>query len=105
MMPSQTPLGEDAVRQVLERALELERQHGSSLAENQVREIARELSISPAAIDQALAEYRNSVSSGVTVHPTSGRWRPRVIAAVVFGITLAGLALVTFTARLFVQPH
>lgn len=104
-MPTQIPLDEEAVRQVLARALELERQHGSFLAETQVREIARELSISPAAIDQALAEYRSNVDNRAVVHPTSGQWRTRVVAAVVFGITLIGLALVFATARMIVPPQ
>jgi hypothetical protein len=97
-------LDEEAVRQVLARAVELERQHGGSLTEAQVREIARELSIPPAAIDQALAEYRSGVGRPIAVRTTARQWRPHVVLAVIVGIALVGMALAVVTVRIPVTP-
>ena len=93
-MPNQGPLDEDAVRQVLARAVELEYQRGASLTEAQVREVAHELSIPSEAIDQALAEYRDGVGRPRAVHPATRVWRSRVSVRAVVGVALAaGLTL------------
>lgn len=95
-MPIHDPLDEDAVRQVLARAIELEHQRGGSLIETQVREIARELSIPAEAIDQALAEYRDGVRNPVAVRTSRRVSRSRLIVGAVLGLGLVGLALATF---------
>jgi hypothetical protein len=92
-MPNQGPLDEDAVRQVLARAVELEHQRGGSLTEAQVREVARELSIPSEAIDQALAEYRNGVDHPAAVPAASRVWRSRVSVRAAVGVALVGLTL------------
>jgi hypothetical protein len=99
-MPTPIPLDEDAVRRVLARAVELERERGSSLTEIQVREIAQELAIPAAAIDQALAEHRDAVGSRVAPPTTRSRWRSRVVVAAIVGMTVVGLVLAFAVARL-----
>jgi len=89
---------------VLARAIELERQHGGMLTEAQVREIARDLSIPEAAIEQALAEYGNRVpaTSSATILPW---WRSRTALAAVFvGLALLAYVLAAVTVRLFPTP-
>lgn len=94
-MANQGPLDEDAVRQILARAVELEHQRRGSLTEMQVREIARELSIPSEAIDQALAEYRDGAGSPVAVPTSFHVWRSRLIVGAVLGVALAALASAT----------
>jgi hypothetical protein len=98
-MPTPTPLDENAVRQVLARAIELERQRSGTLTETQVREIARDLAIPTAAIDQALAEYRNGADNRVAVLPPSRQWPSRLVLGVMVGIALVGLALAFVSVR------
>lgn len=98
-MSNPISLNENAVREVLARAVELEREHGGALTEAQVREIARELSIPGAAIDQALTEYRNGASNRNAARASPRSSRSRVILAAMVGIAIIGLALAWVTLR------
>lgn len=98
-MSSPISLNENAVREVLARAVELEREHGGALTEAQVREIARELSIPSAAIDQALTEYRNRAGNRIAARAASRSSRSRVVLAAMVGIAILGLALAYITLR------
>jgi hypothetical protein len=95
-MPNPILLDEKAVRQVLARAVELERQGGGALTETQVRDIARELSIPESAIEQALAEHR---SSAAVQPPARRRWRPGLAVMVVCAIAVLALAFASVAVR------
>lgn len=99
-MSNPISLNENAVREVLARAVQLEREHGSALTEAQIREIACELSIPRAAIDQALTEYRNGASNRNAARASPRSSRSRVVLAVMVGIAIIGLALAWITLRI-----
>jgi hypothetical protein len=99
-MSNPISLNENAVREVLARAVELEREHGGALTETQVRDIARELFIPRAAIDQALAEYRNGASNRIAARASSRSSRSRLVLAAIVGIAIIGLALAFITLRI-----
>ena len=56
--PEDRPLDRPTADRIIQRALELDAQRADALTEAQLREIAAEMSLSPLALDQALAEYR-----------------------------------------------
>jgi predicted component of type VI protein secretion system len=60
--PEQRPLDRSTADQIIQRALQLDAERAESLTEAQLRDIASELSLSPAALDQALAEHRARAS-------------------------------------------
>lgn len=65
-----------AADRIIRRALDLDAQRGDKLTEAQLRDVAAQLSISDAAVDQALAEHRaTSVNEVGTASPPRSRWR------------------------------
>src|SRR4051794_7121077 len=73
--PEDRPLDPSAADRVIQRAMELDAQRAEALTESQLREIAAEMSLSPIALDQALAEYRARSGS---VEPAAGSRSSRV---------------------------
>lgn len=103
-MPSPASFDEAALRQVLARAVEIERERGGVLTEAQVREIARELSIPDAAIEQALAEHENQSAVVIAPSPSLPWWRSRVAIAVLVGLGLLAFLLMFVTMRIVPSP-
>jgi len=62
--PEDRPLDRPTADRIIQRALELDAQRADTLTETQLREIAAEMSLSPLALDQALAEYRARSGAG-----------------------------------------
>lgn len=97
------PLDRSTADQVLRRALEIDAQRADALTEAQLREIAAEMSVSPLALEQALAELRagSAAASGMTMAVPSASaglyWRAG--AGVSLFVLLGTLAAVA--SRLF----
>jgi hypothetical protein len=100
-MPNPGSFDEAALRQVLARAVEIERERGSALTEAQVREIARELSIPDSAIEQALAEYGNQSAVAVASSRRLPGWRSTAALAAFVGLGILAYLLVSVTVRIF----
>ena len=93
------PFDRSTADRIIQRALELDAQRADALSESQLREIAAEMSLSPLALDQALAEHRARSGTGDRVavaartSPVSWYWK----AGASFSLLLA-LAMIS---RLF----
>ena len=89
--------------QIIQRALELDAERADSLSEAQIRDIASELSVSPAAVDQALAEQRarrDEAASPAVIPPRPAvRWFTRA-STVISTIVVVGL-IAAMISRLF----
>ena len=101
--PDNRPMDRSTADRIIQRALQLDAERADGLTEAQVREIAAELSVSTAAVDQALAEQRAGSNPGDTAVAASSRpavrWYSRartVISTIVFAALIA-----TVISRLF----
>ena len=99
--PDNRPMDRSTADRIIQRALQLDAERADGLTEAQVREIAAELSVSTAAVDQALAEQRAGANSAVAVPSRPAvRWYSRA-STFIAAIVVVGL-IVTFVSRLFV---
>ena len=79
---------------IIQRALQLDAERADSLTEAQIRDIAAELSVSTASVDQALAEQRdlrNNANSPIAISAKPAvRWftRPSTVFSAIVVATL-----------------
>ena len=94
------PMDRSTADRIIQRALELDAERADGLTEAQVREIAAELSVSTAAVDQALAEQRAGATFAVATPPRPAvKWYSRA-STVISTIVVVGL-IATVISRLF----
>jgi hypothetical protein len=102
--PENRPIDRSTADRIIQRALQLDAERADGLTEAQVREIAAELSVSTAAVDQALAEQRagsNPADSAVAIPSRPAvRWYSRT-STFIATIVIVGL-IVAMVSRLFV---
>jgi hypothetical protein len=99
---SEKPLDRMSADRVIQRAIEIEAQRAESMTEEQVRAIAAELSISPMAVEQALAEQRAAQvpdDHSRSAAPVPARWYLRAGATLSFFVLMALVAVII--SRLF----
>jgi len=96
-------IDEEEAKKVLERALELDEAKQGSMSVEELRSVARDMSISPSAIDQALEEH--IASQGMAPVPEQPRGFRR-ISSVAIAAVLVVLALFVLVAimRLTTPP-
>lgn len=98
--PEDRPMERSTADRIIQRALELDAERADGLTEAQVREIAAELSVSTAAVDQALAEQRAGEASPAAIPPRPAvKWHSRA-STVISTIVVVGL-IATVISRLF----
>jgi hypothetical protein len=101
-----TPFDENAVRDILARAVELESKQRGALTELQVRDIARDLNIPDHVIDQALAEHLDASAAIAANRPGLPRWRKRAALMALATIGLIAIMLIFFSMALRISvPH
>jgi hypothetical protein len=99
-------IDEQSAKRVLERALELdEAKHGAFSAE-QLRDVARDMAISPSSIEQALEEQKHELQAAAVPAPEEPRgfkgfFRPSVVTLLV----LLALVILVAGVRVVVPPH
>ena len=95
-------LDEQTAKKVLDRALELDEAKHGSFSVDQLRDVARDMSISPASMEQALEEQRRESQAAAVPVPAQPRgfkrfFRPSVVTLLVLlalVVLLAGVRLV-----------
>ena len=101
--PDNRPMDRSTADRIIQRALQLDAERADGLTEAQVREIAAELSVSTAAVDQALAEQRtgsNLVNSAVAIASQPAvKWYSRA-STLISTIVIVGL-IAAMVSRLF----
>jgi len=101
--PDNRPMDRPTADRIIQRALQLDAERADGLTEAQVREIAAELSVSTAAVDQALAEQRadeNRANSAVAIPSRpAARWFSR--ASTVISVLVVVTLVAAFVSRLF----
>jgi hypothetical protein len=94
----QTRLSESAVRQILDRAIQLDASHAGALDAAALQSIAAEIGVSREAVEQALAEHHSETSEAQPESDFVARWRRRrrivsvvaaIVAILVVGTTIA----------------
>ena len=101
--PDKRPMDRSTADRIIQRALQLDAERADGLTEAQVREIAAELSVSTAAVDQALAEQRadeTRATSAVAIPSRpAARWFSR--ASTVISVLAVVTLVAAFVSRLF----
>ena len=101
--PDDAHVDRSTADRIIQRALQLDAERADSLTETQIRDIAAELSVSPAAVDQALAEQRAGKNNADS--PTSIPARPAVRwfsrASTVFSAIVIATLVAVMISRLF----
>ena len=101
--PDNRPMDRPTAYRIIQRALQLDAERADGLTEAQVREIAAELSVSTAAVDQALAEQRadeTRATSAVAIPSRpAARWFSR--ASTVISVLVVVTLVAAFVSRLF----
>ena len=105
-MPDENRLiDEQAAKKVLERALELDEARQGSLSVEQLRDVARDMSISPSSIDQALEEQKLASQAAMAPLPERLRGFKRFSNAAFVGIfVLFGLLILLASIRVVAPP-
>ena len=99
--PDNRPMDRSTADRIIQRALQLDAERADGLTEAQVREIAAELSVSTAAVDQALAEQRDSSNSAVAIPSRPAvRWYA-LTSTFIATIVVVGLIVTVVASRLF----
>jgi hypothetical protein len=96
------PLNQSTADRVIQRALQIDAERAEGLTEAQIREIAKELSVSNAAVEQALAEQRATTNRPLpaTHAPRPAvKWVSRTTA--IFSAVVILALVATFISRLF----
>jgi|SRR5215468_11177230 len=88
-------IDEHEAKKVLERALELDEARNGSMSVEQIRDLARDMSISPSAIEQALEEH--IASQGMPPVPEQPRGFKRMSGVMVAAVFVV-LALFVWVA-------
>src|SRR4029079_9162963 len=101
--PDNRPMDRSTADRIIQRALQLDAERADGLTEHQVREIAAELSVATAAVDQALAEQRadeTRATSPVAIPSRpAARWFSR--ASTVISVLAVVTLVAAFVSRLF----
>ncbi len=101
--PDNRPMDRSTADRIIQRALQLDAERADGLTEAQVREIAAELSVSAAAVDQALAEQRadaNRADSAAAIPSRPAvRWVSR--ASTVISVLVVVTLVAAVVSRLF----
>ena len=101
-MPNENHLiDEREAKRVLERALALDEARHGAMSVEQLRDVARDMSISSSSIDQALEEHIESL--GLDAEPEEPRGFRR-ISSVTLAAVLVALALFVLFAIMRVAP-
>jgi hypothetical protein len=95
------PLNQSTADRVIQRALQIDAERAEGLTEAQIREIAKELSVSNAAVEQALAEQRATTNRPPATHAPrpAVKWVSRTTA--IFSAVVILALVATFISRLF----
>ena len=99
-------IDEQSAKKVLERALELDEARQGSLSVEQLRDVARDMSISPSSIDQALEEQKLASQAALTPVPEQRRGFKRFLlsAPVVTISVLLALLILLASIRVAAPP-
>lgn len=101
--PHEAHMDRSTADRIIQRALQLDAERADSLTEAQIRDIASELSVSTASVDQALAEQRarrnNADAPAPIQRKPAVRWisRASMIVSAIVVITLVASVI----SRLF----
>jgi len=80
------------VKQIIERAAEVDREQGHRLDARALREIGTEAGISPSAVDRAIEEHESAA-------PAKEPWLKRHRAAIITAVVIAALMVYAFLRR------
>jgi hypothetical protein len=84
--------GDAEVKQIMERATEIDREQGQRLDARALREIGREVGISPSAVDRAIEEHESAA-------PAKESWLKRHRAAIITAVVIAALVVYALLRR------
>jgi len=98
--PDDSHVDRSTADRIIQRALQLDAERADSLTEAQIRDIAAELSVSRASVDQALAEQRarKDLPTSIPARPAV-RWFAR--ASTVFSAIVVATLVAAMISRLF----
>jgi len=96
-------IDEQAAKKILERALELDEARQGSMSVEQLRDVARDMSISPSSIDQALEEQKLASQAPPAPMPEQPRGLKRFPNAV-FVTVFVLLGLLAFFVSMRIVP-
>jgi len=99
-------IDEQSAKKVLERALELDEAKHGALSVEQLRDVARDMAISPSSIEQALEEQKHGSQAAAVPAPAQPRGFKRFFrSSVVFLLVLLALVILMAGVRLVAPPH